>query len=300
MKNDFEQITEKLSTLKRTTKSGQDPAPPAQLDRYKIYGERNTGTNFLSQLTAANTCATEIIPIGNHFPSDLLKTRTIDSFKLPQTKCRKVINNWIKQRAIDTQRNQSYHQELGWKHACVQTESLRQSPIFNKTLLIMLIRNPWNFALSLHRKPYNIIPSPARGITFSEFIRMPVICNDRDRVDGDLILENPVQLWNKKVASYFKARTLSPPNTYICFYEKIILAPQDFIRDVTIILGQEMPASVEIPQNSSKDDLRTFQDFQDAVRRFNPLDKMSKEDHEHIANQAGIELLSSCGYNIAE
>ena len=92
--------------------------------RVKIFGERNTGTNYLKQLIADN------------FEVDILKG-TISKGSIF------TFREWTKDLFFSFTKSNN----LGWKHSKVDTDLLRNTT--QKTFIITLTKNPYSFLLSL-------------------------------------------------------------------------------------------------------------------------------------------------------
>ena len=110
--------------------------PP--INRVKIFGERNTGTNYLSKLIASNLLVKikrgtvpKISPFAlNEFTKDL--------FFFLSKKC-----------------------NLGWKHSYIDYDiALLKEVEEYKTAIITLTKNPYSFLLSLYKNPYHSFYNP--------------------------------------------------------------------------------------------------------------------------------------------
>lgn len=115
----------------------------------KVFGERNTGTNFTNELIRRNIEGIELLEHGNN-------NRVEEIYKqFPQ--------DWslLRERLIDRERGIEFERNFGWKHAFITQEMLMKSPRHHETLFVILIRNPFRFLYSLHRRPYNLTTAEA-------------------------------------------------------------------------------------------------------------------------------------------
>lgn len=97
----------------------------------------------------------------------------------------------------------------GWKHRLAPSPIEITDDMRSKTIFACLIKNPYSWLLSMHKRPYN--HESLRKLTFSEFLNYSF---------GDY--RNPIVMWNKKVKSYIDLE--NHVDHYIRFrYEDLIL-----------------------------------------------------------------------------
>jgi len=105
-----------------------DKIPRSDPRRVKIYGERNTGTSYLEAL--------------------LVRNLAVDCLRggVPRSIRRFFANS---ERARDWYFHATYRSNLGWKHACVPTESQLAIARTNSTdvLFLTLTKNPYAWLL---------------------------------------------------------------------------------------------------------------------------------------------------------
>lgn len=286
-----------------------------QFTRIKIFGERNTGTNFLSEVIEKNFKVellkpTDVISFKtagyNNFRNSRLYTNTSKSLKIKKNIVlarKKVIQSLIKNIAtnklLDSIRADNEHIDFGWKHGCLNLEKLAAFPRFGETLFVVLIRNPWKFCESLFRKPYNIIPGRIAAPIFSDFIRTPVLLNIRDNAPrGQLIIPNPIELWNIKVSSYFQSWELSRRHVSIFFYEEILLNPQ-VLKDRLQSFGiSSISEDILLPELDvkNKNTHRTLTDFVSLAKSYDPLTSMTVDDAKFIHSSLSKKLIMQTPY----
>lgn len=177
----------------------------------KIYGERNTATNYLSRLLRLNLRIKEIPGV---VPPPIAKLQNL----LPG-------NEWIK----DAYFFFAYPYNLGWKHTCIKpvAELQKQALVQNNDLVILTItKNPYSWLLSLHRNPYNQYYSTKPD--FETFLSSPWKTVRRDNTRK--WLATPVELWNIKNYSYLQLSKLRALNLTA---EGILLDPQAMVDEIS-------------------------------------------------------------------
>ncbi len=158
--------------------------PSASIDKLKIYGERNTGTNYLCRLIETNL---QVKLLRGTAPPALRHLR------------RFFAND---EHLIDTYFRWSYPFNLGWKHSAPRplTEITPYPGYRSLSGVIFLVRNPYSWLLSLHKNPYHQTHADAPG--FDQFLNRIWQMHRRDEIVGAPL--NPIQLWNRKIRSYLE------------------------------------------------------------------------------------------------
>lgn len=171
----------------------------------KLYGERNTGTNYLQKL------------IEKNFKVNIL----------PGT-APKLLNNkyFISERLINLYFKLYSNRTLGWKHAVAPQASAFNQNIINNTCFIFIIKNPYSWILSLYKRPYH-----SKYITASldEFVNNSWSVQSRENYSKK-IFENPMEMWNIKVRSYPELEL--KVKGMIIKYEELIKNPNRHIRQI--------------------------------------------------------------------
>jgi len=177
--------------------------------RIKIYGERNTGTNYLTRLVGLNLdaeCLIGTVPrwwrrtFGRSEPS---KDRY---FRL------------------------TYRRNLGWKHMLARPpEAIRRTPAFSDRLVVLtLAKNPYSWLLSLHRRPYHAV---RRIEDLEEFLQAPWPTVGRENHAKPFT--NPIDLWNRKNTSYRKLHEGPDAMAGLQLrYEDLVLRPGPVLEEV--------------------------------------------------------------------
>lgn len=171
----------------------------------KIYAERNTGTNYLEQLIKANLFVSFIpgvVPVAVHLIQTVMPG-----------------NEWLKNAyfSISSRRN------LGWKHSKPSIELIKEYISINPRLcLISITKNPYSWLLSLYKNPYHQLGPQSNS--FEDFLVRPWRTVRRENCQ--VIVANPIELWNLKNRSYFSIMEFNGINLT---YESIVSHPDSTI-----------------------------------------------------------------------
>ncbi len=280
---------------------------------FKVFGERNTGTNFLTSLILNNTNLLSRPALRDKEKKEkertkiklevekIIKILSLEEFFYEEDsfyfrffknylKKKQTIYKLIKEKARD--QRESRRSNFGWKHSAIDCEEISKNKDFDRTLFICIVRNPWRFISGLYRRPYNIIQKKPSSI--KEFIISPIYINQRDNLKV-AILDNPVDLWNLKVSSYFKFKDLYPNNVKLIFYEDLIqdtytlwnLLDQDIIKDFD---------NINIPSASTKGDKTTYSDYKKEVENYDPYKSLGKEITHLIKERINTEVFIKTPY----
>jgi len=179
----------------------------------KIYGERNTGTNYLHQLVESNLDV-ELLP--GVVPLSVLRLRRF----LPNTE---FFNEMVR----DLYFIVSYRKNLGWKHSLVKpVEQLSKYKITQKNLsFVTITKNPYSWLLSLYKRPYHQHWSVKPD--FDSFLLLPWSTVKRE--NSPRKIKNPIEMWNLKNRAYLQLKRKFP--TIDLKYECLLLKPeQEVIR----------------------------------------------------------------------
>ena len=156
----------------------------------KIYGERNTGTNYLGRLIDLNL---DVQQIPGVIPGWLSS-----------------VQRWVhgKELARDSYFSLTYSRNLGWKHSQVlPADEIRKLRICaNDLYFVTLTKNPYSWLLSMYRRPYHRYFS--RKPDLGTFLTTPWEKVKRENVAGEI--PGPVELWNIKNASYIQLQRKLP------------------------------------------------------------------------------------------
>ena len=252
------------------------PRPQA---RVKIYGERNTGTNYLSALLDKNLDV-ELLPGVVPFAVDVVQAL------LPGHEAIKTLYNSL-----------TFPRHLGWKHMLVGNdnhlaECHLQSPGF---LCITLTKNPYSWLLSLHRRPHNHPSYEKKSLDFDAFL-----CSEWPAIGRENVPEpfkNPVDLWNRKNAAYLElARKIDVVSLR---YEELVMDPRQAVAKVAERLGVDHDStSFENVSESTKGDAMTFDSYQSYYAENRWKDQLDARSLAFINRQLDHDLRERLGYEL--
>ncbi len=245
--------------------------------RIKIYGERNTNTNYLERLIHLNLDVVQLPSVVPRYVKTIQKI-------LPG-------KEWLR----DFYFSRSYEHNLGWKHACVKpAEELRHHGILKREIcFISLTKNPYSWLLSLHRKPYSHRHKGGKP-DFETFLRSPWKTVARDNC-GEL-LESPVALWNLKNNSYLQLADLNGLNMTT---ESSVQDPAGVIERISDHFSIDRCSDRFFNyEKSTKDASKDFAFYQDYYSNERWRDKLSVEAISIISAALDKNLMSHFGYEV--
>ncbi len=175
----------------------------------KVYGERNTGTNYFNKLLSLNF---DIKLLRGTVPS---KLNTFFSYFPFDEKLRDLYF------LITDSKN------LGWKHREIDhINIIKKSDKLTNTLFITISKNPYSFLLSLHKRPYHNKKSAI--LDFNVFIQQK--WKSLKRESKQLFYANATDLWNKKNKSYLNLQKFNCLNIT---YEDLVISPEKIMLEIS-------------------------------------------------------------------
>lgn len=208
----------------RFVKLSSDSSGP--LDRFKLYGERNTGTRYVERLLNANLAIPPLVLRLKGEPR---------------------ISN-----LSEVQKDKFYQQKwgrfLGWKHACAPMAAQFETYDVDTRRILFVVtgKNPYSWLLSIWRHPYHYAQD-LNSQSFNSFVRRPWVTlgrenfkscsstlSSQEQLTGRTAttqhprhrhpyFRDPIDLWNRKHASY---TALPAPNVYRLRYEDLVSDPE--------------------------------------------------------------------------
>jgi hypothetical protein len=229
----------------------------------KIYGERNTGTNYVSQLLQINLNVPLLLGVA---PEQCETEQAKDAYFAA-----------------------TYANNLGWKHGAAPDAHILADPRYDGIRFVTVSKNVYPWLLSFFRRPYH---HPNAGKNFSQFIRSPVPLLGRDRIAGPFA--NPVLLWTTKYQSYFRL----PQDRHIHIrYEAVLNDPRGFIEEVARRFAFEKSANFFTNVDSStKGTKQQFSDYQRFYLDEQWKPRFSPDDRAFIRENLDIDLMKRLGY----
>jgi len=240
----------------------------------KIYGERNTNTNYLEQLIRLNLDAEQVSGVVPYYIKTIQKI-------LPG-------KEWLRDGffSVTPQRN------LGWKHSRVM--SVQELKNFKPDVcFISITKNPYSWLLSLYRKPYSHQCS-GRKPDFTTFLRTPWKTVARDNCNS--MLANPIELWNIKNASYLQLESLNGLNITT---ESTVQDPEAVIAKISRHFSIDRLSSRFLNyEQSTKDSGKDFAYYQDYYLNERWQDKLSEQAASIISGAVDRKLMRHFGYEV--
>ena len=239
----------------------------------KIYGERNTGTNYLRKVIEENFRCT-LIP-GTVPKELLLKSRRIvkDSYFLINQK-----------------------QNLGWKHCSPDINLIKNYSHFSQLKIICLVKNPYSFILSLYKRPYHQIE--AKKDSLHSFINSKWRTVGREKMNR-INLESPVLLWNYKVKRYFELLENLGLKIEILKYEDLLVDAEDKLTRIAKNFQLEKFSKEFVNyQSSTKNDSKDHDYYKNYYLNEEWRQKLTSKDIESINSFLDFNYVSKLGYNL--
>lgn len=238
----------------------------------KIYGERNSGTNYLEQLIALNFEASVLRYVPSLLVGQFLKREfVVDGL------------TWVNRKRW-----------LGWKHGVPPIDAINA---FEGNLSVLTItKNPYTFLLSLHRNPYH--NRSLGSLSFSDFIRSPWKPVYRDRWSFRPFA-NPIDLWNEKNKSYFDLRHHVDKDVVSLTYESL-LRDFDMVmeRMATRLNLRVKNHKISQLSRSAKSTEQTFDDYRSYYLGQHWRALLLSEDIAYINQFLDRQVVNNIGYEL--
>lgn len=244
----------------------------------KLYGERNTGTNYLTRLLGINLDAHQL-PGGTPLWLKRLQ-RTMPG------------QEWLR----DTYFALTYLRNLGWKHACAPTysdlDTYRRA--HGPVGFVTLTKNPYSWLWSLYHRPYH--HAPVTGQSFEDFLSTPWPLVARDRCSANT-LETPIQLWNIKNRSYIGLRSYA--RTVPLTYENLLRDPAPLIEAIAESCGAiRKSTSFTNYRISTKDPDRNWIIYSNYYLKEEWKKEISKKSIDIINKNIDHDIMNFFGYSV--
>ena len=239
----------------------------------KIYGERNTGTNYLDQLIGMNY-GIQSLP-GN--PPEQLwpfnaTFRGSDLFR-------------------EAWHHATFYKNLGWKHTRIAFPKFANAfSRFDHLHIICLFKNPYSWILSLHKRPYHL--SGHVGLRLEDFLSLPCRARLREHTRGKV--KNVVELWNIKARSYLECQ--QKWNAKFVFYETILSDWLQVLKDIETHFQWEQPSSYMNIERGTKGENKSFDDYNRYYLNEEWRNSLTKEAITIINNDLDFDLVRKLGY----
>ena len=242
----------------------------------KIYGERNTNTNYMSKLIELNLNVTELPGV---IPLSIMKMQKF----LPGRELIRDIYFYF-----------TYSKNLGWKHTCVKSKkSLNRYKLVKSNLIFLTItKNPYSWLLSLYRNPYHQYYT--HELSFEAFLQHQWHTVSRDNVKTGPI--NPIELWNIKNNSYLE---LDKKNSLNITTEETFKNPQGIIQRISQEYSVERKTEIFVNyERSTKDSSKDSAYYRDYYLSERWRDKLSNEAIAIINQSVDKGLMAYFRYKV--
>lgn len=240
--------------------------------KIKIYGERNTGTNYLQGLIQLNLNAELLRGVVPWY---------VERF----------FNG--KETAKDIYFKLTYHKNLGWKHSLVPSpEIIEKMHLHTNNLIILTItKNPYSWLLSLYHNPYH---SKSKITSFKEFLTTPWKTVGRENFAGEF--ENPIVMWNKKNASYLRLENNIPCRNLR--YEDLLADPESIIEKLSkeFSISKKLDGFKNVEESTKKTDGKDFAFYQDYYLKEEWKRKLDETEIDIINKYLDPSVMHKFGY----
>ncbi len=243
----------------------------------KLYGERNSGTNYLEQLLITNLNAHVLKFSPNRVQLLALKTIKYDSVQ-------------------DLIHYANRKKHLGWKHGCPRIAEINRYT--HPLMIVTITKNPYSFLLSLHKFPYHY--KGEANPDFFTFIKQSWGLRKRDNISAKNV-QTPIHLWNLKNKSYFNLGKHVQTKVINLTYEALLLSPENVINEIVLKYPELKKSDVfNNVLNSTKSSEKTFDSYKDYYLNEHWKDELSSEHIHFINSHLDREVVESFGYAILE
>ena len=239
----------------------------------KIFGERNTGTNYLLQLCMKNLDI-ELLPSSS--PGWIRQLQKI----LPG-------NEWL----IDLYFSYTFPQNFGWKHGIPRFNDFNE---LDHIYFVTVTKNPYSWLLSLYNRPYHQYYTTKPS--FNEFLVSPWETVRRENTEK--LVENPIFLWNQKNRSYIELK--NRVQAINLRYEDILRDPKKIINEIKKTFNLKSKNDFKNIESSTKDYEKNFTYYQNYYLNREWKKELSKKSIKIINKFLDYNLMKHFSYEIEE
>lgn len=251
----------------------------------KVFGERNSGTNFLSQVLERHFDVS-LHPDMQYYP----KT---SRFILTRAALTKKFRHTLNEGFFDIQHYHKIGVGGGWKHAMLSDRFFSKFAIPKQMRLICIVRHPLAWARSMHRLPFhNYAQAP---MDYQTFIQSPWRTRRRDGLKG-ATLESPLQLWNLKLQSYVDFST-KYPDLHIIKYEDLLLDTEHTVAKMSAWFPRN-DQEFSLPENHSRNFIKSDKTLTDYIKiaKETSFDTISRSEKDLFTRYIDPALLARFNY----
>lgn len=263
-----------------------------EIENFKLYGERNTGTRFLGELLH-NNFATQGLR-GSNKSEDAKHERA--DLRRRVAEQRQLVRLIVEDKRLSLQYPEHIAKSFGWKHASPPIEFLKSVPDrAARTLFIVVVKHPVYWALSFHKRPYHTYFPATKALSFQEFLHHIFIPSGRDNV-GAPVYASAIELYAAKVDGYRRLAELGVPFELIRY--------EEMLRDIPGVLEQlaakyklgRRHADWIVRSDSTKERNVSIEDYREKYRLDRARDIVPPEEYDFIMKTFGAGRLAWLGY----
>ena len=250
----------------------------------KIYGERNTGTTYLTGLIRRNIVCKVV---KSRPPFWLRKIHKL----IPNN------NEILRDLYFSIRKN-----NLGWKHAFVNEklfEPIQRNQ--NDFLILTLTKNPYSWLLSMYRRPYhssNNLKIHGTEQTFEDFLSHEWTCLKREN-SPKILLQNPIELWNLKNDAYLKLSNKTNYKAINIKYENVLIDHKKVLKELAKTANLKFVKSeIENVFKSAIGDASNFSDYNKFYLNDEWIEQISDYQFEMINRHLNISMMKKYEYKL--
>lgn len=242
------------------------------MKKIKIYGERNSGTNFLSRLMVKNFDVEELrgtVPNSNFWKSSEFNKSLY--FTLTSKK------------------------NFGWKHCCVNPAKIKSNYNFQDVGFVTLTKNPYSFLLSLYKKPYHYRGN--KPDNFYDFLLTKWYVQKRDNIKAKYY-NNPIELWNSKNGSYIDLKHTFDSQTLNLKYEDLLANPNEILEKIANHFTINKKGVFSNYTKSTKELQKSFSYYQKYYLDEEWINELKDKEIRIINQNLDPEIVMQYGYKL--
>ena len=248
--------------------------------RIKLYGERNTGTRYLTRLFEHNLNSGVIRGVAPRWATWVQAIAAgKDSFR-------------------DFYFERTFPGNFGWKHCQVSIDRLLHlGDAISDVHFVTLVKNPYSWLLSLDKRSYHqkLEPDGARGLEALVTKQWRTV----GRENGPAFYRDAVDLWNYKVSSYLALAEHFP--TTVLTYEALVDDPAQALDKIRLASDNTWKqGGFENLPESTKEQGKDSSYYRDYYGNERWRSKLTDDVVALINTRLDRELMSAFAYHVLE